>query len=604
MGRRIGLALFLILCFANTKTRGQVVEFLGQNWNEETRQKFYTTSQGSRLLPYKWFLALEMKDSTELFSGAHLKELGFLPNATSTVNPDGLPVGFVQDEDWAGKQHLGLTCAACHTSQIKFKTKTLQIDGGPTLADTWGLLQGIGESLNATKQNPAKWSRFEAKVLGTGASESDRQVLKEEYAAFLSYFNAFVDASRTPHLWGRGRLDAFGMIFNRVSSIDLDLPQNSAPPDAPVSFPFLWGTSWENQVQWNGSAPNTNDIERLGRNIGEVLGVFAQTDLEKASILRPYYRTSTRRVNQLRLENWLKVLWSPQWPRQLEDLDEVKVSAGRKLFVDNCVRCHEVVPHKEQDRPVIVAMTPLSEVKTDPRTVTNAATRVSFTGRLEGSNLPGLDPLPNKVATGALVQNVARGALLSPFRDVDQSEFKLTSLFQVKDIIKKLDSQRITDKDLAEFLSELGQTQDQVAVLVKQFEAKSLKYINDLRITSDPLPEVANSALRLGAVATKERILAYKGRPLDGIWATAPYLHNGSVPNLYELLLPADERTKQFHVGNIEFDSKKVGFKTEAGPGTTLLDTSLPGNRNTGHDMYGNFNENERWALVEYMKSL
>jgi hypothetical protein len=357
-------------------------------------------------------------------------------------------------------------------------------------------------------------------------------------------------------------------------------------------------------VQWNGSAPNTNDIERLGRNIGEVLGVFAQTDLEKASILRPYYRTSTRRVNQLRLENWLKVLWSPQWPRQLEDLDEVKVSAGRKLFVDNCVRCHEVVPHKEQDRPVIVAMTPLSEVKTDPRTATNAATRVSVTGRLEGSNLPGLDPLPNKVATGALVQNVARGALLSPFRDVDQSEFKLTSLFQVKDIIKKLDSQRITDKDLADFLSELGQTQDQVAVLVKQFEAKSLKYINDLRITSDPLPEVANAALRSGAVATKERVLAYKGRPLDGIWATAPYLHNGSVPNLYELLLPAEERTKQFHVGNIEFDSKKVGFKTEAGPGTTLLDTSLPGNRNTGHDMYGNFNENERWALVEYMKSL
>jgi cytochrome c peroxidase len=604
MGRRIGLALVLILCFTNTKTSGQVVEFLAQNWNEETRQKFYTTSQGSRLLPYKWFLALEMKDSTELFSGVHLKELGFLPNATSTANPDGLPVGFVQDEDWAGKRHLGLTCAACHTSQIKFKTKTLQIDGGPTLADTWGLIQGIGESLNATQQNPAKWSRFEAKVLGTGASESDRQVLKEEYVAFLSYFNAFVDASRTPHLWGRGRLDAFGMIFNRVSSIDLDLPQNSAPPDAPVSFPFLWGTSWENQVQWNGSAPNTNDIERLGRNIGEVLGVFAQTDLEKASILRPYYRTSTRRVNQLRLENWLKVLWSPEWPRQLEDLDEVKVSAGRKLFVDNCVRCHEVVPHQEQDRPVIVAMTPLSEVKTDPRTVTNAATRVSVTGRLEGSNLPGLDPLPNKVATGALVQNVARGALLSPFRDVDQSEFKLTSLFQVKDIIKKLDSQRITDRDLVEFLSELGQTQDQVAVLVKQFEAKSLKYINDLRITSDPLPEGANSALRSTAVATKERLLAYKGRPLDGIWATAPYLHNGSVPNLYELLLPADERTKQFHVGNIEFDSKKVGFKTEAGPGTTLLDTTLPGNRNTGHDMYGYFNENERWALVEYMKSL
>lgn len=604
MASKGGMALILILCFANATANGQGVEFLRQNWDEDTRQKFYTTSQGSRLLPYEWFMALEVKDSTEHFSGDHLKDLGYLPNAPSTLNPDGLPVGFVQDVDWAGKRHLGLTCAACHTSQIQFKSTTLQIDGGPTLADSWGLLHGIGESLNATQQNPQKWSRFIAKVLGTTALESDKEVFQEEYVAFLKYYDTFIEGSRTPHAWGRGRLDAFGMIFNRVSSIDLDLPQNSSPPDAPVSYPFLWGTSWENQVQWNGSAPNTNDIERLGRNIGEVLGVFAQTDLEKASIFKPYYRTSARRVNQLKLENWLKVLWSPEWPRHLEDLDAEKVSAGQMLFVDNCVRCHEVVAHKEQDRPVIVSMTPISEVKTDPRMAINAATRVSITGRLEGSKLPGLDPLPNKIASGALVQNVARGALLSPFRDVDQSEFKLTSLFKIKDIVAKLDSQRISDKDLADFFGELGLNQEQVAVLVKQFEAKSLKYINDLRTTSDPLPDETNVAMRSAAVATTERVLAYKGRPLDGIWATAPYLHNGSVPNLYELLLPAGERTKQFHVGSIEFDSKKVGFKAESGPGTTLLDTTLPGNSNEGHDMYGSFTAIERWALVEYMKSL
>ncbi len=604
MGSKTGLALFVVLFWSSANAGGQGVEFLSQNWDEETRQKFYTTSQGSRLLPYEWFIALEVKDSTELFSGDHLKELGFLTNASSILNPDGLPVGFVQDVDWAEKRHLGLNCSACHTSQVRFKTKTLQIDGGPTLADTWGLLKGISESLNVTQQNHQKWTRFTTKLLGAGASESDKEALKGEYDSFLIYFNSFIEGSQTPHGWGRGRLDAFGMIFNRVSSIDLGLPQNSAPPDAPVSFPFLWGTSWENQVQWNGSAPNTNDIERLGRNIGEVLGVFAQTDLEKASIFKPYYRTSARRINQLRLENWLKVLWSPEWPHQLEPLDEVKVSAGRKLFIDNCVRCHEIVPHREQDRIVIVAMTPISEVKTDSRMAINAATRVSSTGRLRGSKLPGLDPLPDKLATGALVQNVARGALLSPFRDVDQSELKLTSIFSIKEIVGKLDSQRVSDEDIADFFSELGQTQEQVAVLVKQFEAKSLKYINDLRTTSEPLIAEASVAMKSAAAATTERVLAYKGRPLDGVWATAPYLHNGSVPNLYELLLPAGERSKKFHVGSIEFDSKKVGFKTEVGPGTTLLDTTLPGNSNEGHDMYGSFNENERWALVEYMKSL
>jgi hypothetical protein len=98
----------------------------------------------------------------------------------------------------------------------------------------------------------------------------------------------------------------------------------------------------------------------------------------------------------------------------------------------------------------------------------------------------------------------------------------------------------------------------------------------------------------------------YKARPLDGIWATAPYLHNGSVPNLYELLLPTDQRTKVFHVGSAEFDPDKVGFKTDEAPGTTKMDTQIPGNSNAGHDQYGtkDFTDTQRLELLEYLKSL
>ena len=100
-------------------------------------------------------------------------------------------------------------------------------------------------------------------------------------------------------------------------------------------------------------------------------------------------------------------------------------------------------------------------------------------------------------------------------------------------------------------------------------------------------------------------LMAYKGRPLDGIWATGPYLHNGSVANLYEVLLPAEERMKQFYVGSRNFDPKHVGFENKKGPDTFLFDTSKPGNSNAGH-IYGNsrFTEEEREQLVEYMKSL
>ena len=52
----------------------------------------------------------------------------------------------------------------------------------------------------------------------------------------------------------------------------------------------------------------------------------------------------------------------------------------------------------------------------------------------------------------------------------------------------------------------------------------------------------------------------YKARPLNGIWATAPFLHNGSVPNLKEILLPADQRSKTFFLGTREYDPATVGY--------------------------------------------
>lgn len=97
---------------------------------------------------------------------------------------------------------------------------------------------------------------------------------------------------------------------------------------------------------------------------------------------------------------------------------------------------------------------------------------------------------------------------------------------------------------------------------------------------------------------------SYKARPINGIWASAPYLHNGSVPTIYDLLLPAAQRPPQFYVGNIELDLKKVGHVSTATPNASLFDVSLPGNSNAGHEYGTALSDNERWALVEYIKSL
>jgi hypothetical protein len=95
---------------------------------------------------------------------------------------------------------------------------------------------------------------------------------------------------------------------------------------------------------------------------------------------------------------------------------------------------------------------------------------------------------------------------------------------------------------------------------------------------------------------------AYKARPLNGIWATAPYLHNGSVPNLDTLLKPPAQRNEKFRVGSREFDPVKVGFRTDEGD--FEFDPTSPGNLSDGHKYQHEFTDTERKQLIEYLKSL
>jgi hypothetical protein len=101
----------------------------------------------------------------------------------------------------------------------------------------------------------------------------------------------------------------------------------------------------------------------------------------------------------------------------------------------------------------------------------------------------------------------------------------------------------------------------------------------------------------------------YKARPLIGIWATAPFLHNGSVPSLHDLLSP--ERPATFVVGDREFDPEKVGYRSDRLEFGALFDTTMPGNSNQGHwfrDARGPgvigpaLSDGERRAIIAYLK--
>lgn len=99
----------------------------------------------------------------------------------------------------------------------------------------------------------------------------------------------------------------------------------------------------------------------------------------------------------------------------------------------------------------------------------------------------------------------------------------------------------------------------------------------------------------------------YVNVPLDAVWIRAPYLHNGSVPYLGELLEPVQERTPVFHSGYDLYDPERVGFVSEGDEAERYgkkLDTSLPGNSNQGHLWGTALPEEEKAALLEYLKTL
>jgi len=99
----------------------------------------------------------------------------------------------------------------------------------------------------------------------------------------------------------------------------------------------------------------------------------------------------------------------------------------------------------------------------------------------------------------------------------------------------------------------------------------------------------------------------YMAQAHDGLWARAPYLHNGSVPSLADLLRPPAERPVTFVVGYDVYDQQRVGFVSDGAEGRAegrMFDTRLPGNGNGGHTFGTGLPEADRQALIEYLKTL
>ncbi|MBX3041155.1 MAG: cytochrome c [Bdellovibrionaceae bacterium] len=111
-----------------------------------------------------------------------------------------------------------------------------------------------------------------------------------------------------------------------------------------------------------------------------------------------------------------------------------------------------------------------------------------------------------------------------------------------------------------------------------------------------------------GKVVRVKNTGGYVAPLLNSLWATAPYLHNGSVPSLWALMNPT-ERPRQFWVGGHHLDLTVVGISHPAGsrPESTpvLYETTRPGQSNQGHEFpFDRLTSDEKWDLIEYLKLL
>lgn len=645
--------------------------YLQQGWDEGDSLWFYNTTQGSDLIPYDFFLVLEQEKSTDLLrSDQSMDSFRYLPQKETRFNPDGLPVGFVKDS-YQGKDYVGYTCAACHTGQVNFKGKAIRIDGGPAMADMVGFLTALEKSMKATLSDAQKNDRFVKAVLKQRNKDFNDELKKEINDDLKKWADTIVLYNTVNHSkvnYGYARLDAFGRIYNRVlqhvinreqvklallgitrggnrllteqqvdgllkdisetiiddqqfslviqrllaipgvDNGDLSLVRKAIfnPADAPVSYPFLWDISHSDYVQWNGLAANAG-VGPLGRNTGEVIGVFGTLDWtarEKGFSLSAQltgeknkkhvinFKSSIDLTNLSRLESHIKHLQSPQWPQDIlgkfkymdkcEETPAGEVCAnaerGQIIYNEYCASCHQVIKRDAWDRLVVANMTDINEIRTDRKMVENSVGYKGYAGNFESvyqSTDVGDVVIQQQAPVVQVLTAATKGAVATPDPD-------------------KWVGRRIADW---------------VYLLGKSFFDNEIKpSVKSGNYTPDTTAQPYGS------------LLAYKARSLNGIWATAPYLHNGSVPNLWTLLLPAEERPTVFCVGNREFDPVNVGFNTDGcnkeDPNDKYRFIVEPeGNRNTGHE-YGTggkdkdgkdkkkLTEQERWDLIEYIKTL
>lgn len=551
----------------------------------------------------------------------------------------------------------------------------------------------LAAALINTVASPWKFDRFAKNVLGDGYPRGKphlRAALRTTISTMLHSGQNNPLRKLYPLAEGFGRTDALGRIGNTAFGDHL-VPANYQTGDAPVSYPYVWNIWKFDWVQYNGSVAQPL-ARNVGEALG--VGAIAplRSDMQEPLPAAERFRSSVDVAGLTRIEHALQMLKPPRWPEHiLGAIDRDKAARGQRLFEQHCRGCHgphvsepararATAPLKPQGLEWRIEVIPLEHIGTDPTAAQGFMERhydLSETGLTQAQLARALSPLlmtalardvrfrlsevvrlraergaPDAGLTAALAAFPvpepsplrpfvvfepdyiavadAVGRAISPLPEIPDADHRpedpldcdeqchLVNLLwdlhhgwaSVDATIDRLDIHKLSE----------GLALNLVGILIKN------RFYADQGIDYDTQQCLEG----FGALDLPQEIRGYKPRPLAGVWATAPFLHNGSVPTLYQMLLPPAKRDQRFFVGRREYDPEHVGYVTvpdaDGDDDGFWLDTTIKGNWNTGHafaadaatwrrhlaDPKGNplpsevigpeFTDEERYALIEYLK--
>lgn len=631
-----------------------------QGWPIKSSEWFHHASQGTATLPipYTWLVALEAPKTNPWwiffgekgpYVGEYMLRLGFIEQQATELNPDSLPIGIAKTDSiyFSGidrkSSAAGFTCAACHTGQIVHDNTRYIVDGGPAMIDLGLLTKSLGAALGQTALASkfslfnGRFERFAQKVLGNNYNILTKEKLKQELSNTLGELSKSSDTIEVTE--GFSRLDALNRIGNEVFDSAMDRPSNYSPINAPVNFPHIWTTSWFNWVQYDGSI-----MQPLIRNAGEAIGVQAYLDTTGPDQQR--FASSVNVDNLAHIEKWLagthplknnnkfNGLLAPRWPEKFPQVDAKLAARGSVLYNKLCKGCHlppidspqfwsdkhwQTIKYVENqndqetaDPYLKLKIIPLTKIGTDPAQAQVLGGRTIDTTGLNLNTSVCSPVARDAIPLGTDTAMVKNGEAAAEASDINTSKPPADQIV--------LGYIPLNDSATSPFGLALG------AIVERT---------NEQWFKQNYVPESQRSVYQGGRPNCLQVGRGYKARPLNGVWATAPFLHNGSLPTIYSLLSTAAERPTFVQLGSQNFDTQHLGIaqnsdvqslNAEDDPenykltpdyanGLFILDTREPGNHNTGHlfddksaDQGGRIgprlSHEEKLALIEFLKTI